>query len=76
MPNAKLGDLKLVNQNGDNIIDDKDRVYKGSSMPKFEMGLTFNADYKGFDFLLSYIIHIKYGIQRCKTVCIRRSKTR
>lgn len=50
MPNAKLGDLKLVNQNGDNIIDDKDRVYKGSSMPKFEMGLTFNADYKGFDF--------------------------
>jgi len=50
MPNARLGDLKYLDQNGDGRIDDGDRVYRGSGMPKFEAGLNFSADYKGFDF--------------------------
>ncbi|WP_052323376.1 SusC/RagA family TonB-linked outer membrane protein [Flexithrix dorotheae] len=50
MPNARLGDLKYLDQNGDGKIDDEDRVYSGSGMPKFEAGLKFGADYKGFDF--------------------------
>lgn len=49
-PNAKLGDLKMVNQNGDNQINDDDRVYMGSGMSKFETSLILNATYKGFDF--------------------------
>ncbi len=49
VPTAQLGDLRMVNTTKDNVIDDKDRVYAGSGMPKFETGLIFNADYKGFD---------------------------
>nr|WP_320118781.1 TonB-dependent receptor [uncultured Marinifilum sp.] len=48
-PNAKLGDLKYIDTNNDGVIDDNDRVYKGSGMPKFEAGLNLSADYKGFD---------------------------
>lgn len=50
MPNARLGDLKYIDQNGDGQINDDDRVYQGSGMPKFETGLKFNLNYKGFDF--------------------------
>ncbi|MBU3026237.1 SusC/RagA family TonB-linked outer membrane protein [Zobellia galactanivorans] len=46
---AKLGDMRYVDQNGDNVIDDNDRVYKGSGQPEFEIGLNFNLAYKGFD---------------------------
>lgn len=34
-PNAVAGDLKFVDQNGDGKIDDNDRVYMGSSTPKW-----------------------------------------
>ena len=50
MPSAELGDLKLINQNGDNKIDDDDRVYCGSGLPKFETSWTLSANWKGFDF--------------------------
>jgi TonB-linked SusC/RagA family outer membrane protein len=48
-PNAKLGDVKFLDTNGDGVIDDKDRVELGTPYPTFEFG--FNADfaYKGFD---------------------------
>jgi hypothetical protein len=48
-PNAKAGDLKFVDQNGDGKIDDNDRVYMGNSFPKVTYGFTLNANYKGFD---------------------------
>ncbi len=46
---AKLGDLMFVDQNGDNNIDDNDRVYSGSGQADFEVGLDFNFEYKNFD---------------------------
>ncbi len=46
---ARLGDLMFVDQNGDNVIDDNDRVYKGSGQADFEVGLDFNFEYKNFD---------------------------
>ncbi|WP_075342983.1 SusC/RagA family TonB-linked outer membrane protein [Tenacibaculum agarivorans] len=46
---AQLGDLMFVDQNGDNNIDDNDRVYKGSGQADFEVGLDFNFEYKNFD---------------------------
>ncbi len=58
-PNAMLGDLRMVNQNGDNIIDDSDRVYMGSGMADFETSLMLNATYKGFD--LSAQLFYSYG---------------
>jgi TonB-linked SusC/RagA family outer membrane protein len=48
-PNAKAGDLKFQDVNGDGKIDDSDRVYSGSAMPKLTYGLNLGAQWKGFD---------------------------
>ncbi|PWJ37968.1 SusC/RagA family TonB-linked outer membrane protein [Sediminitomix flava] len=50
--NAQLGDMMYKDQNGDNVIDDLDRVYKGSGQSDFDIGLSFNLMYKGFDFFV------------------------
>ncbi|MTI33181.1 SusC/RagA family TonB-linked outer membrane protein [Xanthovirga aplysinae] len=49
-PGAQPGDFRYVDQNGDNVIDDKDRVMIGSPLPDFTFGLNLAADFKGFDF--------------------------
>lgn len=49
-PNAKPGDIRFVDVDGDGVIDDKDKVYSGSGIPKFEANMNFSMDYKGFDF--------------------------
>jgi TonB-linked SusC/RagA family outer membrane protein len=49
-PNAQLGDVIMIDANGDGQINDDDRVYAGSGMADWEAGLIFNANYKGFDF--------------------------
>ncbi|WP_101260425.1 SusC/RagA family TonB-linked outer membrane protein [Labilibaculum filiforme] len=51
---AKMGDLIYVDQDGNNVIDESDRVYGGSGTPEFEVGLNFNCDYKGFDFSMQW----------------------
>lgn len=57
-PSAQLGDMKYIDQNGDSVIDDNDRVYKGSGQAEFEVGLNFNFNYKGFDlFIQNYYSH-------------------
>ena len=47
---AKPGDLRYVDVSGDNVVDEKDKVYLGSRIPKYTFGLNVGADYKGFDF--------------------------
>ena len=51
---ARMGDLMYVDTNKDGILNDDDRVYAGSGMPEFELGLNFAADYKGFDFSMNW----------------------
>lgn len=54
-PNAKPGDFRWVDVNGDGIVDinkDDDKTFLGSSIPKYTFGLTLNADYKGFDLMV------------------------
>lgn len=47
---VKPGDVKYRDQNGDNIIDEKDVVRMfGSSMPRFYFGINLNFEYKGFE---------------------------
>ncbi|WP_051664189.1 SusC/RagA family TonB-linked outer membrane protein [Dyadobacter crusticola] len=48
-PNAKAGDLKFVDENGDGKIDDGDRVFSGSAFPKITYGVTANVNWKNFD---------------------------
>jgi TonB-linked SusC/RagA family outer membrane protein len=49
-PNAKPGDIKYANLNGDNTIDGNDRQVIGSPIPTVTYGLTINLAYKNFDF--------------------------
>lgn len=48
-PNAKPGDIRFVDKNGDGIISNDDREFVGSAYPDFTYGISFNASYKGFD---------------------------
>ncbi|MCF8357883.1 MAG: TonB-dependent receptor [Prolixibacteraceae bacterium] len=43
------GDVKFVDLNNDNTINDEDRTYLGSHLPDFTYGVNFSAEYKGFD---------------------------
>lgn len=47
--NPKPGDLKFKDQNGDNVIDAKDRVVVPGAYPKFIYGGTINLTWKNFD---------------------------
>lgn len=49
-PNAKPGDFKYVDFNNDGQINDDDKQYMGSYLPKITFGFGGNVNYKGFDF--------------------------
>lgn len=52
-PNAKAGDIRFLDLNGDGVIDENDKDYCGTGIPKFEANLNFSASYKGFDLSFS-----------------------
>lgn len=45
---VKPGDVKYVDQNGDNVVNTNDRVILGKSIPSLTVGLTNNLSYKNF----------------------------
>lgn len=54
-PEAKGGDLRFVDSNGDGSINDADRRYMGSAIPKVTYGFSANVEYKNFDLsILTY----------------------
>jgi TonB-linked SusC/RagA family outer membrane protein len=48
-PNAKPGDFKFADLNGDGSIGASDRTFIGDPTPKWTYGATLNASWKGFD---------------------------
>jgi TonB-linked SusC/RagA family outer membrane protein len=50
-PNARPGDFRWVDNNGDGVITDDDKQYLGTNIPKYTFGFTVNLDYKNFDFM-------------------------
>ena len=50
------GDIKIIDTNGDKVIDFNDYIYLGSSLPKLYGGIVNEIKYKNFDLnvLLSY----------------------
>jgi hypothetical protein len=48
-PNAQPGDFRWVDINDDGKLDDQDKVFLGSNLPKYTFGFTVNLAYKGFD---------------------------
>lgn len=58
-PNVKAGDVAYKDISGpngkpDGIIDNYDRTYAGSAIPKFTYGLTGNLNYANFDLTLFF----------------------
>ncbi|OWK70908.1 hypothetical protein CBW18_07400 [Pedobacter sp. AJM] len=53
------GDVKYKDSNGDGIIDEKDRQFAGSPIPKLTYGFTGNLKFKQFD--LSVFFQGAYG---------------
>jgi len=51
-PNAKPGDFRWVDIDGDGAITTEDRKYLGSPIPDFTYGFTINMNYKNFDLLI------------------------
>jgi TonB-linked SusC/RagA family outer membrane protein len=47
--NAAPGDLRFVDQNGDGVINNDDRVNIGDPNPDLTMGLNISFEYKNFD---------------------------
>lgn len=48
--NAAPGDVKFMDTDKNNIINDEDRVYLGRAIPNLYYGLNVNLGYKNFDF--------------------------
>ncbi len=53
------GDIKLQDLNGDSLIDTRDRMYLGSAVPDFILGLQNTFSFKGFD--LGIFVVARYG---------------
>lgn len=51
---VKPGWLKYKDTNGDGVLNSKDRVVIGSTMPHYEFALTAGAEWKGFDIQLMF----------------------
>ncbi|MCX6219230.1 TonB-dependent receptor [Spirosoma sp.] len=56
----KVGNWMIRDQNGDNKIDENDRVYIGKGVPSYIWGMTHNFQYKNFD--LSVILQGVQGV--------------
>lgn len=53
-PGVREGDVKFKDVNHDGVIDQNDRVFAGSPIPKFTYGFTGNLAYKNFDINLFF----------------------
>lgn len=53
-PNARPGDFKWADLNGDGTItfNDLDKTFLGTPLPKYTFGFTLGMDFKGFDFTM------------------------
>lgn len=49
-PDAQAGDVKFVDINKDGSINEDDKKYSGSGIPKIEINFNLGAEYHGFDF--------------------------
>ncbi len=52
--NLVPGDFKYTDQNGDDVIDDNDRVVLGSYLPTFTYGGSLGLSYKNFDLNVAF----------------------
>jgi TonB-linked SusC/RagA family outer membrane protein len=58
-PNARAGDIRFRDVNGDGVLNGDDRTKIGSPWADFTAGLTINLEYKGVDLLANF--YASYG---------------
>ena len=46
----KAGDIRYINKNDDNVINDDDRFVVGNDFPRYTYGLNYGLNVKGFNF--------------------------
>jgi len=51
-PDAKPGDLRYVDKDGNGVIDASDRTMIGNPNPKYTFGFNVQLNFKGFDFVV------------------------
>jgi hypothetical protein len=51
---AEVGDLIYLDQNGDGVINNADRVFLGSPIPRFIFGFSGEMSYKQFDLSIDF----------------------
>ncbi len=57
----QVGDMRYKDVNGDGALTEDDRVYSGSGIPEFDVGLNFNLNYKNWD--LACQMFYSYGAE-------------
>lgn len=62
MPNANLGNLKYVDQNGDELLDSKDVVLLGVSTPRWSVGFGNSVTFHNFD--IGAFLYGQFGYKR------------
>lgn len=75
-PAAKPGDIRFVDQNGDGMLDSKDKINMGSGTPKVALAFNINLAYKNFDLVANFYgtfgakryNYTKYQLQRMDQV--------
>lgn len=58
-PEAQPGDIRFVDVDGNGVIDDNDKVYCGSGIPKVDANINFSMEYRNFD--LSGVLSSSWG---------------
>ena len=61
-PDAKPGDIKFIDLNGDGQINNDDRTFVGSPWPTFQGGLQFNGTYRDFSVNVQFVGVFGYKI--------------
>jgi len=51
--NVQPGDVKYIDVDHDNVIDDNDKVNLGNGMPDWTLGFSLGCNYKNFDFSMT-----------------------
>jgi TonB-linked SusC/RagA family outer membrane protein len=50
LPNAQVGDIKIVDLNGDGVINNQDQFrFDYTAIPEYVFGMTFDLQYRNFD---------------------------
>ena len=57
------GQIRVIDQNGDGKIDDKDRIILGTTFPRWTASMTHRVDWKGLDLSVMAVARLGFLVQ-------------